>query len=397
MRAAWTIALKDLRQRLRDRSAYIIGIGAPLGLALIFGFVFGPLQEEYEYSATVVVVDLDGGPVSELFIEGTLAQLPDVEVQRAATVEAATEMVAGDPNPLSQDSDKADAAFVFPPNFSADVQSERPVEIQVIGNRQSQTAAGLAASLAEGYASELSSVRVAVATVEELVGAEVDRLATGVAILQTESPATLVDITTDTKQLDAVTYYAAGMAIFFLFFTVQFGVTSILRERADGTLGRLVAAPIGKSSIVAGKAISAFLLGLISSAVLVVATNYAVDAKWGEPLGVAALVLAGVIAAIGVMALVSAFAKTVEQALALSSGVAIVLGFLGGTFVDVSGGQGFLATLRYASPHAWFMQGLADLTTGDVSVVVVPVLVMLAFGVIAGALSLTGMRRGLQP
>ena len=36
MRIALLIALKDLRQRLRDRSALLVSIAAPLGLAVIF-------------------------------------------------------------------------------------------------------------------------------------------------------------------------------------------------------------------------------------------------------------------------------------------------------------------------------------------------------------------------
>ncbi|MDH3397036.1 MAG: ABC transporter permease, partial [Acidimicrobiia bacterium] len=65
MGAAWTIASKDLKQRLRDRSAYIIGILAPLGLALVFGFVLNPLSG-YEFNATYAVADLDRGPVSRI-------------------------------------------------------------------------------------------------------------------------------------------------------------------------------------------------------------------------------------------------------------------------------------------------------------------------------------------
>ena len=36
MRVAFLIAAKDLRQRLRDRSALLTAIVAPLGLAVIF-------------------------------------------------------------------------------------------------------------------------------------------------------------------------------------------------------------------------------------------------------------------------------------------------------------------------------------------------------------------------
>jgi ABC-2 type transport system permease protein len=40
MRAAWLICAKDLRSRLRDRSAVLIGIVVPLGLAFIFNSIF---------------------------------------------------------------------------------------------------------------------------------------------------------------------------------------------------------------------------------------------------------------------------------------------------------------------------------------------------------------------
>ena len=53
----------------------------------------------------------------------------------------------------------------------------------------------------------------------------------------------IVDVSTSRKELTLYDY-AAGMAVFFLFFTVQFGVTSVLDERRDGTLARMFAAPI---------------------------------------------------------------------------------------------------------------------------------------------------------
>ena len=39
MRAALHIAAKDLKQRIRDRSAFMLGILAPLGLAFIFSLI----------------------------------------------------------------------------------------------------------------------------------------------------------------------------------------------------------------------------------------------------------------------------------------------------------------------------------------------------------------------
>lgn len=398
MGAAWTIARKDLKQRLRDRSAYIVGIVAPLGLALVFGFVLNPLSD-FVFNATYAVANLDGGPVSRLFVDTVLANAEGIEVIEVASTEEAEALVDTQVSPLggAGDTESADAAIIFPIGFSDDVQSERPVTIQVIGNQGSETNAGIAVALVEGYASELTSVRVAVATVENLVQQEVDRLAMGVEVLQTPNPVTVRDDTASTKQLDGVTFYAAGMAIFFLFFTVQSGITGLLEERRTGTLARLLSSPITRSSILAGKLLSSFLIGVVSMTVLFVATTYVVDADWGPPVGVALLILAEIVAALGLVSLLAGFARSAEQAAATGSMVGMVLGFLGGTFFDVSQAGGLLASLRFASPHGWFMQGLADLRSDDLGVVVVPVLAMVAFGAVTGAIGVARLRKGLRP
>ena len=44
MRHAWTIAAKDLRRRLRDRTALLVAIVLPLGLAWIFSLTLGDVE-----------------------------------------------------------------------------------------------------------------------------------------------------------------------------------------------------------------------------------------------------------------------------------------------------------------------------------------------------------------
>lgn len=397
MSAALTIAFKDLKQRLRDRSAYITGIVAPLGLALVFGFVLNPLSD-FEFNATYAVVDLDQGPISQLFTEGVLAGAEGVDVVAVDTVEEAAALVDAEVTPLgaTEGEQSADAAFIFPAGFSDAVQSEEPVVIQVVGNQGSQTNAGIAVALAEGFASELTSVRVAVATIENLEQAGVDRFATGVMALQTANPVSVVDDSAATKQLDGITFYAAGMAIFFLFFTMQAGVTGMLEERRTGTMARLLSSPIPRVSVLAGKLLSAFAVGIVSMTVLLIATTFIVGADWGSPIGVALLILAGVVAALGIVALVAGFASNAEQAAGVSTMVGIVLGFLGGTFFDVSQAGGVLASLRFLSPHGWFMQGLADLRSGDLMVILLPVVAMFLFGLVAGSFGVLRLKKGLH-
>ena len=78
-------------------------------------------------------------------------------------------------------------------------------------------------------------------------------------------------------------------------------------------MARLVAAPISRASILGGKLLTSFLLGLISMFVLVVATSLLFGASWGNPLGVAVLVVAAILSAMGIMALIATLARNAER------------------------------------------------------------------------------------
>ncbi len=76
MRAALLIAAKDLKARVRDRSALLIGILVPLGLALIFNATFGGISNSKSISLGVVVADR--GAAGQTFVWQVLAPT-DVE------------------------------------------------------------------------------------------------------------------------------------------------------------------------------------------------------------------------------------------------------------------------------------------------------------------------------
>lgn len=128
-------------------------------------------------------------------------------------------------------------------------------------------------------------------------------------------------------------------------------------------------------------------------AVLMIGAAIGLGASWGDPLAVAALVVMGVLAATAVMALVAAFANTVEGAGNVQSIIAVLLGVLGGTFVPVAG-EGILSKLSLLTPHAWFMRGLNDLSGGGSIGLVLPSLLAIgAFAVVVGAAAVWALGR----
>ena len=397
MRSALLIAAKDLRQRARDRSVYVFAVAAPLGLAAIFGFVFNPISDA-DFTATFAVANIDQGPLAAPLVDvvlGGLAEDGNVNLVQTTSAEEATRLVEGDGERADQD---VDAAIIIPAEFSARVQTGRPAELRVVQNVNSSLASTLALAIVQEYARQLDYVQGAVTTVGSL---DPTRLADAAGIAQragaTPSPVSVRDVSATVKQLDNTTFYTAGLASFFLFFTVQFGVNSLLEERHAGTLSRLLAAPLPKWSIVLGKAITAFALGLVSMLILIVATSFILGSDWGNPVGVALLVVAATASAIGVMAMVSALARTSEQGAVFSSIAAVVLGILGGTFFPINQAGGVLAGLRYATPHAWFLQGLGDLAGGSIGDTLPAVVALLAFTAVTSGIAVVLLRRRLNP
>jgi len=387
MRAAWLICLKDLKARLRDRSALLIGIVVPLGLAFIFNSIFSGISGGSDV-ISLGVVNADHGAASEQFTSQVLPA-----VGRSGLIAIRTEPTLAQARALAAKGTLA-AVIVIPAGFSARVQANQPASMQVIGNVDAPVSAQVARSIAESYAAELNRIRLSVATVAETASLPPTRLqALAAQAAAASAPVAVTDVSAQTKELNQKSFFAAGMAVFFLFFTVQFGVTSLLEERNDGTLARLLTAPIGRASILAGKLLTSFLLGVISMAVLVAATTLLFGARWGNPVGVTVLVVTAIMAATGIMALIATLARNAEQAANWQSVVAVILGLIGGTFFPVSLAPGVLSKLTFVAPQAWFLRGLGDLRGGSVSVVWVPALAMLGFAAVTGGLALFRLRR----
>lgn len=391
MKSVLTIAAKDLAQRSRDRSIFIIGVIAPLALAAVFNLIFGGGVSDVGDNITldIGVTDLDPGPLSDAFDDVLasiasdglieLTDFPDVETARVAATDG-----------------EVGAVFILDSNLSSDVAAGSDATIGVIGNVDAPTTTQIATSIAEQFAIGVRRANTG-AVAGLLAGAiEPDEVEAAAAEAATaEAALTVGDIAAATRQLDSSTYFVAGLSVFFLFFIAGMAVTSLLDERRNGTLARLLASPISPASIVAGKSLTSVLIGLVAMTILVIASTVLMGAEWGPIFGVTLLVVSVVLAVIAIMTAVGAVARTAEQAGNLQSIVAVTLGMLGGTFVQISG-DGFLGRLSLITPNAWFIRGLADMVGGGVEDALPAVGVLMAMAVVAGAAGLLTVRRTVR-
>ncbi|MFO7298759.1 MAG: ABC transporter permease [Actinomycetes bacterium] len=389
--AARLIAAKDLRLRLRDRSFLIVGIIAPLGLAFIFNLIFGGFLVPGGLDLQYGIVDLDRSQSSQALGE-VLDQIEAegfIEVFRYDDRDAAIAAV---------EDEEIDAFMLVPSGFDEALAAGKPT-LEVIGDIDQGTATSVAAAIARQYGAGVDAARLAVVTAAQILG----QPPTPDLIGRLGDPATaaftaeVVDVDAQVRQLDGTTYLTAGMAVFFLFFTVQSAVLGLLDEERDGTLVRLFAAPVRRHAVILGKALLAVMLGIVAMATLIIASTFLMGAEWGPPLGVAVVTLAAIVAASSIIGVIAGLARTPEAAENLGSIIAVVFGMLGGVFFPIDTNGGALALLSSFTPHHWFLRGLGEIAGGAPWTDALPSAgVLLGIAVVFGAIGWWSLNRRFE-
>ena len=379
------IAMKDLRQRLRDRSALMLGFIAPLGIALLMSNALTGAEDLHLRSG---FVDADGGvlvsSLRQTFEDPALADLVEiVDVDDEATARA-----------MVDDGDLA-AAVVVPEGFSQGALGGDPVGIRVLSSTNSQVGGEVMRAIAEGFVAQVNANRLSVAAVVAATppgAATPDRAG---QVGQLRIPVRVQERSITARQLQTISYYGPSMGIFFMLFGLGFGARSFFSERANGTLDRLAAAPVHAWQILVGKAISVFAYGTLSLGTVVTVTSLAFGASWGNPFAVAALCVAMVLSVVALTMLVIALARTERQAEGISSLVVFVLALVGGNFVVAAGMPEGLRRLALMTPNGWALRGFSDLAVGipAVDAVALPVAAMLGFTAVVGAGAVALSRR----
>ncbi|TAK01324.1 MAG: ABC transporter permease [Chloroflexota bacterium] len=389
MRIALVIAARILRQRLRDRSAIIFAVLTPLGLALAFSILIP--NEFSAFHTRFVVVDNDRDHVAAILVDDVLGSLAEAGVADVDALSSESEAIS------EVESDQASAAIIIPAGLTAAVESGQPAEIRIVGG-EFPLSLEIARSAVERFAQAVGGVQLMVATA--VAGGSMPDAATisaAQAAAGEPGPIAVSTAALDRRQADLATFYGAAMAIMFVFFATQYGALSLVADREVGTMSRYLAAPIPGWSILAGASIAGFVLGLVAMGVLAIATTVLQGADWGPPALLVPLILAAVVAAMGISTLVSSIARTPQQAGGLNAIVALSLAALGGVFIPVSQAPEGLAVAAQVTPHYWFLRGVDTLASDAATLADLgpSIGILLAIGALTGAIGLVRARAAL--
>ena len=384
MPPALLIALKDVRQRLRDRSAVLVGLVAPLVVALLMSMAFSGTSK---FHYTLALSNADQGPVATAMVHALEA--PGL----AAFVTARPYPSAAAAAAAVRDR-KAQAGLVIPAGFSSAATGPRPAPLTTLTSVNDTIAASVTASIVASFVAQLNADRLSVATAAA-AGSTASMESLSALAAGLEIPVRTVNRPVGARQLKVISYYAPSMSIFFVFFLVGYTARSFFVDRDEGMIERMRAAPVRPVDIVAGKSLSVFVFGLASLLVIAVVTTAAFGADWGSPLAVVVVCAALVLSVVAVTALVMVAARTKRQAEGISSAVVFGLALLGGNFVFLSQSPAVMQRIALFTPNGWALRAFTDLSTtgGGLGTAAVPVLAILAFtGVVGLCIALLARR-----
>jgi ABC-type multidrug transport system permease subunit len=191
-----------------------------------------------------------------------------------------------------------------------------------------------------------------------------------------------------------------GFSVTFLLLGMLLGVSlGLLDERDWGTLSRLRAMPVAAPSILVGKLLARFAVGVVQMITLLAAGWLVFDVSLGpQPWALLLPTLGIVFAGTAFGLVVAAVASSREAVLPVGSIVIVTMAAVGGCWWPIDLEPRWMRTVALAFPTTWAMDAFNDLMIRrrTFEAALRPTAVMLAYGALYLCVGLTIFRRRLR-
>ena len=382
------LAWKDFQIIIRDRGMLAVIIGMPMLFGLIMSSAYsGNQSSSSSINIPVAILNQDDGRYSSTVLE-IMDQIDVLEMSKLPV----TEEIESLKQTLLDGT--YIAAVIIPKEFSSNIETYEGSEITLLINPQNKEFgdilqnilnAALAPVVVEG------EIRYGIRSVMETGGitekispenaaaAEAQTLGVVMTRLQTMFATSLIRLNLVSTARDPnapINFFnllIPGFTVMFSFFLVGVVGESIFKEKDDGTYRRLMAGPIRRGEIVAGKMIAFGVMVVLQVSILfgVAAGFFSMDLG-SSPLGLilVTVCLSMVVTSLGLM--VAALSKSGKQADSISMLLAFLLAGLGGCIqfglTPLFLQDNFIATLSRFVPQGQALWGYYKLINQNAGV-----------------------------
>ena len=342
MSRPFDIAYVELKRYIADRLSLAFGILLPI---VLFALMYGAFGGEATFNATAHVSDLDRGAMSQALIE-RLEQVKGLDVELYTEREI---------NQALDDSSVVYAA-VIPADFTENLEAGRPTGITFrrrgSGGDEGQIVASIIRGIAQDIASESYVRSVVIDAVKDsnVPRSVVDQAVDEAKRLSAANPPVAVRSEVIGGEEDAyrVNRVLPGILVMILMLAVTLSAQTLVEERRSGTLERLLTTQLTSNQLFLGKFLAGITRAMFQAVVLlglafIVLRPGGLDA-FLLTLAVS-LLLAAAVSAIGLV--ISALARTRDQASWAAVSVTMFMTVFGGTFFDLVPGSALEMLSRF--------------------------------------------------
>lgn len=323
------VFLNDLRLLLRDRWTVFYTVAAPIVIITIV--VAARYGSEEVPRMPIPIVNLDGGPVADLYIEllgkhGAPTVLSREEAEDIVRVQ-----------------NRAPVAIIIPEGFSDNYRRDEPTTWEFLTDT--------------ARPDDVRAVEVLLMVAQKDADAIDDPFAEERISLSERN------LTGDGLSIESHEQNVPGFAVMFVLLAAVAGISlSMHDERDNGTMERLLVAPGGFAWLLVGKLGARFVVGFVQMVILLGWGALVFDVSLGSsPWAFPVLVFAIVFATVALGFLVASIAASREQTLILSLAAVLIFSALGGLWWPEQIEPDWMRQFAPFVFTTWAMRGLTDL------------------------------------
>lgn len=323
------LIVKELAATLKERTSRMILVAPIILYVILFGYI--------------ATFNLDKVPYALLDNSRTAASADFVRRIDASPVFDRIETLANTEG-ISRAIERGRALVVvaIDADFARDLADGRPARVQVIIDGRNSTTAQLAAS----YLSVMAQDYMA-----EKAGA---------------APAVTMRFLYNPNNITQWFIMPGLIVMLSMLQVIVLASLSVAREREQGTFEQLLVAPFSLDELVISKAIVPVAIGVFQSTLI-----FAIDAWWFEiPLAasvvkVYVVLLIFILSIVGLGLAISAYSRTMQQALLIAFVLLVPMVLLGGLFTPVANMPEWLQLLTYADPLRFALAAVRRIYLAD--------------------------------
>jgi ABC-2 type transport system permease protein len=403
LKHVWFIAMKDLKLFTRDRFALLFALLFPFLFATMFYFLMSGVGGEDQRLELHLATQEAPGGISYQILEG-------LETKDESQLEPGEPKIVWDKDyaEIRQAvADKKVAGFIaVPKDFTEGILTGDGTALEVVINVESTSAQVALNGLAQGIAAQVNTQQIAASAIADiLVEQEIasGRVPNVAQIQQTVRQLYLNQENTANSILkfsiqkvgeveaeNPSNYVIPGYLVMFVFFAAALAAESIVRERQNQTLERLLASAVKREAILGGIFTGIALKGLVQIAVFWVVGILAFKMDLGlAPGAVILLSILMVIMSSAFAVMLATLSKTQRGAGAIAVVASLALAPLGGCWWPLFITPKWMQFLAQLTPHGWATTGFNKLMVfgGDFSAAVPNMLALVGFAAVFGIIA----------